>query len=163
LSLVVRLLKDSSKVEGWIKYAWFTCVLSCLAGCENSVSQRLLPSPVTLGPQPFKLTPTQPLRAPGRSTHLCVALPRGYREDFSSWSVHGPDGTEILISASLTTTEGTVHEFTSRSFMHGSSGHYYCLSSHTSVDLSTRYRQILICASSSFPADQISCIISYEM
>lgn len=116
---------------------------------------------VDLGPRWLRLTPEEPLQAPGPRNELCLHIPKTYSLESTTpfpQDVHGvraPDGTWIMVRAVMVTPAGRRDELPSNGPAF-SGWQAICFAKPSAVDNQRVYSSVELWASHPLPVDEVT-------
>jgi len=116
---------------------------------------------VDLGPRWLRLTPKEPLEAPGPRNELCLHIPKTYSLDSipplppNVHSVRAPDGTWIMVRAVMVTPAGRRDELPENGFTF-SGWQAICFGARSAVDSQRVYSGVELWASHPLPVDEVT-------
>ncbi len=116
---------------------------------------------VDLGPRWLRLTPQEPLEAPGPRNELCLHIPKTYSlESTTSFppNVHGvraPDGTWIMVRAVMITPTGRRDELPQNGYTF-SGWQAICFGTRSAVDPHRAYAGVELWASRHLAVDAVT-------
>jgi hypothetical protein len=116
---------------------------------------------VDLGPHWLRLTPQEPLQAPGPRNELCLHIPKTYSLESTTpfpQNVHGvraPDSTWIMVRAVMVTPTGHRDELPQNGYTF-SGWQAICFGTSSEVDSQRVYAVVELWAARPLPVDEVT-------